>query len=374
MKKFLKKHRVVLTILSILFVWRIYLLIIESFKHLVHVRTGYLGFIPQANFDGVFYLAISEFWYRSLDQAFFPVYPGLVWILIHVFSFTPASGAMIVSTVSLFFLLLFLYKLVNLEKPKVSAFWTILMFISFPTSFFLVNIYTESLFIALIILSFYLSRKNHRLLAGIFAAIATGTRVVGIFILPSLFMEYFAQLKKDNKRLTLKNIIYYFYPLAIVPLGLVSYMGYLQYRYGDPLLFIHIQPLFGAGRSGGDIILLPQVIYRYIKILLTVSPTNLTFMISALEMFVFVVGIIILIYAYKKGIRKSYILFSVAVLLFPTLSGTLSSIPRYILASFAIYIFLGLIKNRIVKITIISVGLLLQFVLALLFFQGYFIS
>lgn len=374
MKKFLRKHNVSLEILVLLFFWRIYLLIIESFKHVVHVRTGYLGFIPQANFDGVFYLAIAEYWYRSLDQAFFPVYPALIGILIHVFSITPPAGGMLVSIISLFCLLLTFYKLVKIDKPNVSVFWTLVIFISFPTSFFLASIYTESLFIALIILSFYFSRTRHRFLAGVVGAFATGTRVVGIFILPSLFMEYYIQFKKDKKRLTLKNIVYYFYPLIFVPLGLISYMGYLQYRYGDPLLFIHIQPLFGAGRSGGDIILLPQVLYRYAKILFTVSPSNLTFMISVLELVVFILGITLLILAYKRGIRKSYILFSFAVLIFPTLSGTLSSIPRYILASFAIFIFLGMMKSKFLKILIILICLLLQFILAMLFYQGYFIA
>lgn len=373
MKRFIKKHKILFEILVILFFWRIYLIVIESVKHLVEVRTGYLGFISQANFDGVFYLAISEFWYRGLDQAFFPVYPSGIWIIHKVLHVSPAAGGLIVSILSLFLLLLFFYKLLSLDKPKFSVLWVLILFVSFPTSFFLAGVYTESLFIFLIILSFFLARLKFRFLSGLIGGLASGTRVVGIFILPSLFMEYYSQYKVDQQKRSVQKICKYFYPLFFVPLGLAIYMGYLYYQYDDPLLFVHIQPSFGAGRSGGDIILLPQVLFRYVKILLTVSPTTLTFFVSLLEFILFIAGMSILVIAYKKGVRRSYIFFSAAVLLFPTLSGTLSSVPRYILASFAIFIVLGMV-NKYLKISIIIAGFVLQFILAVLFYQGYFIA
>ncbi len=374
MRKFFKKYKVPLLIILILSLWRIYFIYIESLKYVFPQRIGYLGFIPQANFDGVYYLTISQYWYRGLDQAFFPLYPITIWAFTNIFVINPSAAGTAVSVLALFFLLLTFYKLLIIDNAKKSPFWVLLLFISFPTSFFLTNIYTESLFIFLILVSFYCARRKHRLAASIVAAFASGTRVVGIFLLPALFLEFYTQLREDKKKMNLRNFISYFSPLIFVPLGLITYMGYLWYKYSDPLLFVHIQPAFGAGRSGGEIILLPQVIYRYIKIFLSVPFTSMTFFVSFLEIISLIAGIIILFLAYKNKIRKSYIVFSFLVLMFPTLSGTLSSLPRYILASFVIFIFLGQLQSKIAKISIITCGFILQAVLAILFLQGYFVS
>lgn len=374
MKRFLIKHKIPLLILLILSIWRIYFICIETLKYLYPQRIGYLGFIPQANFDGVYYLTISQYWYRGLDQAFFPLYPITIWIFTNIFVVNPSAAGTAVSILSLFLLLLCFYKLLVVDKFKKSPFWVIILFISFPTSFFLVNIYTESLFILLILLSFYLARTKHRLASSIVAAFASGTRVVGIFLLPALFLEFYTQMREDKKKINVRSFVSYFSPLIFVPLGLLSYMGFLWYKYSDPLLFVHIQPAFGAGRSGGEIILLPQVLYRYLKIFLSVPFASMTFFISFLEITSLIAGIIILFLAYKNKIRKSYIVFSFLVLIFPTLSGTLSSLPRYILASFAVFIFLGQINSRTVKILLIIFGFILQAILTVLFLQGYFVS
>lgn len=374
MKKFLKKHKVVFLLLGILLLWRIYLLTIETARYITPLRKGYLGFIPQSNFDGVFYTAISQYWYRGLDQAFFPLYPIAIWISSNVFVIKPSASGIIVSIVCVFFMLLFLYKLMEVDHLKKYAFWTIIFYLSFPTSFFLVNIYTESFFLFLVIFSFYLARKKHRVASSFVASLATATRVVGIFILPSLAWEFYLQLKEENKKNSFKRIIRFIFPITIVPLGLLLYMSYLWYRYSDPLLFVHIQPAFGAGRSGGEIIFLPQLIFRYAKIFISVHYNNITFWISVLEFSTFVLSLLLLYLSYIKRVRKSYILFALLVIIFPTLSGTLSSFPRYFLVAFPIFIFLGSIKNIPLKVTLISLGLFSEAILAILFFQGYFVS
>ncbi len=374
MKKFIQKHRIPFLILLILSAWRIYYIFLESIRYVYPQRIGYLGFVPQGNFDGVFYLAISQFWYRGLDQAFFPLYPATIWVASSFFRVSPSAAGIIVSILSLFLLLLTLYKLIKYDRLKRSPVWALLFLLSFPSAFFLGNIYTESFFILLILTSFYAARKKHRVLACLIAGFASGTRVVGIFLLPALILEFYSQFKEDKKRLKSVDSLTYFLPIIFIPAGLLSYMGFLWYKYADPLLFVHIQPAFGAGRSGGDIILLPQVLYRYVRIFLTVPPSTLTFLISLLEFVVLIFGVVILLLAFKKGIRRSYILFSSCALVFPTLSGTLSSMPRYILVAFAIFIFLGQIENKAFKTAIIGIAFLLQGILAILFLQGYFIS
>lgn len=345
-------------------------MLIQSFAYIYPQRFGYIGFVPEANFDGKFYIAISQYWYRGLDQAFFPLYPVFIRFVNLLFETQPAVSGLIVSVSALFIGMFFFQKLVEIDYKKKITYWSLLFLLFFPTAFFLGAVYTESLFLSLVFISFYFIRKRQIILASIFALLATATRIVGIFLLPVFIYELYLQKKPEKANLKLKQYL----PLLAIPAGLLSYMGYLWYRYSDPLLFIHIQPAFGAGRSGGEIVLLPQVLYRYLKILFSVSWDNLTFFVSALELFMLITLSVILFFAYKKGIRKSYILFSFIALYFPTLSGTLSSLPRYALVCFAVYIFLGGMKNTTLKFILLCFGAFLEAVLAILFLRGYFIS
>ncbi len=368
MKKFIQGNKDVLTVLLIIFFWRVYFIITQSNAFRIAEREGYLGFLRIANFDGKYYLNIAQYGYQGLDQAFFPFFPLAIRTLIFV-GLEPISAAIIIVSFSLFLFLYFLAKLIQIDYPGNTYIWVLLFFLSFPTSFFLGNIYTESLFLFLTILSFYSVRKKKIFLGGVIGGFAAGTRIVGIFLIPALAYEIYEQQKKQKKK-SIKAYV----PLLFIPVGLFSYMGYLWYRYSDALLFVHQQPSFGAGRSGGEIILLPQVIYRYFKIFISVPHNELLFIISLMEFLTFFIGMIILFLCYKSNMRKSYLIFSFSVLLFPTLSGTLSSLPRYALCAFAIFIYLGLLRSKIFKILLIISGLIVESIFAILFFQGYFVA
>ena len=75
-------------------------------------------------------------------------------------------------------------------------------------------------------------------------------------------------------------------------------------------------------------------------------------------------------------IRWSYILFAGIAILLPTLTGTFSSMPRYILVAFPLYIGLALVtKSRPeLRWTILSISGLLLVMNTLLFSQGYWVA
>lgn len=368
MKRFLHKHREILSIVSALFIWRIYIAVVNMCRDIVAVRGGYLGFLRAANFDGVYYLSIAKYGYKGLDQAFFPFFPLTINALFRL-GVVPVNAAVLVVAWSLLGFLYVLAKLVKIDYTGNAYLWVIVFYLAFPTSFFFGSIYTESLFLFLTVTSFYFARKGKFFIASLFGSFASATRITGIFLLPALFIEILEQQKKE-KKVDYKKYL----SLCIVPLGLFSYMVFLWYKYQDPLLFLHQQPLFGAGRSGGKIIFLPQVLFRYYKILKNVPLGDLTSTVAILELSTLILGLLLLYLAYKKKIRFSYILYSFCCLIFPTLSGTLSSLPRYALPCFAIFIYLGVIKNPYIKISLIIAGLVLESYFAILFFQGYFVS
>ena len=127
----------------------------------------------------------------------------------------------------------------------------------------------------------------------------------------------------------------------------------------------------GKARSPSHIILLPQVFFRYLKIILTTSGLTLTIALFELASTIF--PYIILILSYKK-IDFRYLAFAFIAITIPTLTGTLASMPRYILIAFPIYIYLAMIKNIYLKWFILAIFVIFLFVATILFTRGYWVA
>ena len=370
MKKFLDSNNLPI-ILFIFLAWRIFLFMSQALSEsLSIIHKAYIGPVPIANFDGIHYLSIAKIGYQQYEQVFFRFFPFSINIISSIFKINYLESGIFISHLFVILSLYFLWKLVNLDFNKKIANVTLLFFLFFPTSFFLGNIYSESLFLFFVFSSFYFARKKNFIVSSIMGAFASATRVVGIFMFPALLFEALLYNRQMNKNINKINPAIY---ILIVPVGILVYMYYLLKKYSDPLIFVHSQAVF-TGRTGGQIILLPQVIWRYIKIFLTVPFSNYDYWISLLEFFSFAFIILILYLSYKSGIRKSYIIFSSLAIIFPTLSGTFQSIPRYLIASFVVFIFFSKIKNKVIKYSLLAVGCVLEGLLAALFYRGYFVG
>lgn len=319
------------------------------------------------NFDGVHYLTIAKSSYLAyFTQTFFPLYPLLIRFIGNILLGNFLIGGLIISNLSFLIALYFLNKLLLLENYSKNIRWILIFLIFSPTSFYFGSLYTEGLFFLLIILTFYFYKINKLFLASVCGAFATATRLFGILLLPSLLVDYYLSKKKTKK----SSVLFLF----LIPLGLLMYMYYLQIKFNDPLLFWHAQPAFGAERLGSSIIFPPQVIYRYSKILLSVSVANSGFWVALFELLSLIYAFILLLIGFFKKIRISYLLFASLSILLPTLTGTLSSMPRYIVIAFPIFISLGLIKNRLLKITILFIHFVILIISVIFFTRGYWIS
>lgn len=336
------------------------------------------------NFDGVHYLRIAQNGYTAeFTQAFFPLYP----LLIRFFNFLPKGNldfsiytdpsyfytGMILSTVFFVLALYFLFKLWVKEYNKEVADLAIIFLLSFPTAFYFGSVYSESLFLLLAVLVFWFNKKGKIFLSGIFAGLASATKIQGILLFVFLAMEmgnkYF---KKGEKILITKDFLLDLLGIVISPLGLIFYMFFLQKTVGDPLFFLTSQPAFGAERSSLPLVLLPQVIFRYIKIFGSVDFLSLTFFNAFLELFITMILVLVLIFAFKK-IKLSYWFFVAFSVLLPTLTGTLSSMPRYALLSFPFFPIFAKSFGKASK-KIIIVQIFLQALLLSLFIRGYWVS
>lgn len=344
-----------------------------------------------ANFDGVHYLTIAKNGYSAqFTQVFFPFYPFIIGFISKIFPFlNEIVVGLCISSISFIFFIYYFVRLLRLNYKDNSIIWILLFLIFFPTSFYFGSLYTESLFMLLIISSFYYARINRWWLAGILGAFASATRPIGIFLLPALMWEWQKEncskykvlsIKYKNKKLNpyifLKNILHTTYYilhspiLYLVPLGLLFYMVYLQINFRDSLMFWHVQPIFGAQRSGNSIILLPQVFWRYLKILISVSFQHIEFWVALWELLFTLFAIYLLLLAHKLKIRISYLIYSWLSILIPTTTGTLSSMPRYILTAFPIFIVLGTISGKYMKSVLLIISIILMLIFTALFTHG----
>lgn len=364
MNKFWQTYK---PVFQLFLIWRLVLAIDQYFSgSLFPIRVEYLGlYSPWANLDGEHYISIARAGYQIYNVAFFPLYPLIVNLFAGLRPEYLTNAGIFVSHICFFIGLLLFYKLV-LPSGRQKALWSILFLLVFPTSFFFAAVYSESLYFMLSVVSVYLLTKKHWVPAGLVGMLASATRVFGVL----LTIPYGEVLRKMRK----KRSILPFIPLFFIPLGLLFYMVYLYARSGDPFSFFHIQPAFGAGRTGGQLILLPQVLWRYAKIVYTAQIHEFVYWIAVLELATLIGSFALLWIGYKKKIQSSLLLYSGALILLPTLTGTLSSLPRYVLSAFPLFIILGTLHNRWIKYGLLCIFVVLQVILTTAFLQGYFVG
>ena len=325
----------------------------------------------RANFDGIHYLEIARKGYGLYQQAFFPLYPSLIRLLTFCFGRRDLLAGLSISWIFLVLALFFFYKLVKLEGKDELARRAIFYLLIFPTAFFFSMVYSESLFLFLVLASFYFARLKRWWLAGVLGGLASATRLPGIFLLPALSVEWWQQKEVGQGRLKISKLL----PLLLIPLGLLGYMRFLQVHYQDPLMFLHVQPYFGAGRTGGKIVLLYQVFWRYLKMLITVEKGTPTYFVCCLEFFTGTLFLLLTVFVYQKR-WFSYFTFIALAYLTPTLTGTFSSLPRYVLILFPGFILLACWAERYrwVKVLYPLIALPLLIVSLLFYSRGYWLA
>jgi hypothetical protein len=339
------------------------------------------------NFDGVHYLLITEMGYSQIGlvQAFFPVFPLLVQALAEIGVPALMSG-LFISNVAAIVMCLVWYGLVSEVYDQKTAFWSLLIILLFPTAFFFGALYSESLFLALVLGSFWAAHRRNWWLAAGLAMVASATRVVGVFLVPALMIELWLQENKKlptllQPRAVADSVIQLIKKRGVTLLvistgilGLLAYMTYLGSKFKDPLYFLHVQSEFGGGREE-RIIIYPQVVWRYIKILVTYRPVGLKYLAYVQEMVAGVVGLVLLLVSFK-GVRWSWLIFSLGAFLVPTMTGTFSSMPRYVLVCFPLFIFLAQsLQNRPRWLFLYLLGsAVLLLINTVLFIQGYWVA
>lgn len=372
-----------LSIICILIIWKVLLLfvLIGSFELLPVYGEGHLlggGYpnyvihyyvLPWANFDAEHFLSISLSGYKQYQQAFFPLLPILISLGFSFLKPTTLNGAitgLFISSSTLIVGLIYLYKLIRLDYSPKLALGVITVLLLYPASFYFNAVYSESLFLMLIVTSFYFFRTKHFLLASLLGFLASTTRVFGVLLFVSFLIEIFLL------KIPIKKSFWIF----LIPLGLLSYMIYLYFSIGDPLAFYNLQLIVGEQHQRG-VVLFPQVIYRYLKIIFTTETLSPVFTTIIFELIVGVGFLLLPIIGYFKKVRLSYIFFAITAYMLPTIQGSFSSLPRYVLILFPSFIVLTLLIKKLpvsIKFLLGFLSLVLLIIETSFYLRGYWVS
>lgn len=375
-------------ILKSFFVWRIGTILVAIFAIKYIPLSGinffggkYINYITNplfwgwANFDGEHYLSIAMFGYKDLQLAFFPMYPFFMNIVSKFIGSNTASyvwSGLIISNLFLLGSLHLLYKLAKLDFSEKVAKLSVILLLLFPTSFFLGSVYSESLFLFLSLSTYYLYRMDKFLFAGLVGILMTLTRLYGIFVIVMIIVDLFKN--KSNLLEAVKNKVYL---VGISVFGLLSYMWYCYVSKGDLLAFYSLQTNVGEHRSL-NLILLPQVFFRYIaKIIpnLTWSYPPIVFT-TLLEFGISLLFLLVILFSYRK-IRWDYWVYILLGYIIPTLTGSFSSLPRYVIVLFPAFIFMAIKFEKLnlyLRLGIYLCLVIIALVAETLFFRGYFVS
>ena len=187
-----------------------------------------------SQWDARWFLQISLHGYEEVPQAaaFFPVYPAVVHGLTWVTGSELVAGVLI----SLVAGGVAAWVLAQLARPLLGergAHDVVLYFALYPIGFVFTSLYSEGLFIALAAGSFLAATRGRPLLAGVLGGLATGTRLMGLALLPALVLL----LWRGRDPRSLARLA----PLLLLPAAVGLYALYLDWAIGDPWAFTSAQ-------------------------------------------------------------------------------------------------------------------------------------
>ena len=281
-----------------------------------------------ANFDGEHYLNIATNGYQTLrtqsEYAFFPLFPLLINLVSRTGLDIYLSAHLIILASAVGFVFLLLKWVQPYLKNPLSFLW--LMLLS-PGTIFLSAVYTEPLFLLLTVATFYFSDRKQWGRAALATALATATRVNGIFLV--LFLLF--KILRSHR--SLSNI---HWPLLGLS-GLFAYMYYLWQVANDPLAFFHAQA--GWEKSTATA---PWITFgNYFRSLSIDFRPDLTHLVVLIEVLTTATLLYLLIKSWRRRqLDPAYKYYALANLALPLVTGSLGSMPRFSLALFPLFLII----------------------------------
>lgn len=350
----------------------------EEYKHLLD---GGPALDMWYRWDAGFYatIAIEGYdWYNqrqiAADMAFMPLYP----LSVHIASgLTPMGcalspylstcatiGGLIVSNVALLASAFLLYDIARRHFSIQVARRAVLLLLIAPNMIFLSGVYTESLFLLLCLLAFWLLDRDRFALAVVAACFAFLTRTVGVALYPALLWYAWTFTPQrpasagaenvENVRATPRT-----FRLLLAHLPLLVFGGYVLFAgwwVGEPLAFFQANSLIW-GRAFSSPLEAFTIYFSGERIALFGFRPAWIDLAATLLYF----GLALLVWRRNR----LWGLFALTALLIPIATGTLWSMPRFGAVIFPFYILVAAWSDRLWKQALVygaSLALALLFI------------
>ena len=293
--------------------------------------------------DTPWYLEIARHGYSCYgSSAFMPLYPLLIRGLGFLTGGHDLAAALLISSIASFFAFYLLYQLArDLTGSHDIARASVITLAIFPVSFFLMTGYTEALFLALAIGSYLAARKEHWLLAGALAALATLTRLQGILLLVPLGLEVLLAQRRQLWRWQS------WLALLMAPVALALFILYIRLSEGMALPWEPLSSTQGAWQLHyawpwqGILADLGAVISQ------PDAGTLLSFkLFDPLSAFLFAGCIVLAFRRLNLPLAGFLVVMWLSSVIKVTADGYTTSISRYMLALFPAFIVLGMLVVR----------------------------
>jgi hypothetical protein len=277
--------------------------------------------------------------------AFFPAFPLL---MRYANNWLPGPGdvkaAVIANGVLLLLATLYVFLLIRIDFGESIAWRSLAFLLAFPSAFFFTAAYPEVLFLFALAGSLYHARRGQWLLAGLFGALASAAKFIGILLIVPLVIELLAQRRHALRTPSSLGVL-------LAPLGALGYFAWLQWRFGDFRAFFEAQQNWT--RESGE-----SVFFMGVSHLLGDSATAETYYPASTTPIqdVWIVFDTTLLWLFIAAgvvlwlrVRPSYGALVLAPSLALGFSGNPQSLNRYLVVLFPAFILLAMIRSEPVR-------------------------
>ncbi len=291
--------------------------------------------------DADHYLFLATYGYVPAGDernfiAFFPLYPGLIAMVGRVGIPLPLAPLLLSNLGSLLATLL-LFEIARRETDIRAAWRTAALWNIFPTAYFLFNGYSEGVFCALAFGCVLAARQRRWLLAGALGGLAAATRLTGMALLPFLLLELF--MVRPIPQRVWRSLL----PLALLPVGFLSYLWINWRVLNDPFAFVEVQRLHWYHQLSAPWVGLQEAVRSVFD---RIPWERLT--VGAGELLGSVTAYAVAMLSWLK-LRPSDAAYATAVTVLVTFLPFWLSIPRYLLTVFPLFLLAGRVRNQFIQ-------------------------
>ena len=304
-----------------------------------------------ARYDSGWYFGIARYGYEFVEGgrsnlAFFPVYP----LLMRYVGLALGGGrqnlylaGIIISWVAYVLAMVMLYRLGKTYLSGPSAERAVVFASVFPFAFFYGVVYSEASFLLFTVTAFYGFRTKRWWLGAIAGALACATRVNGIMALPALGLLAW-QTAGHDPRARWKALA----AVALVPLGLVLYSGYVETLSGSYFEWSYSIQRWNYSIAGspfkGFALLFSELLTRPYEYMTTNSAAPYD-VLHGLTGFAFILSLPFV----GRRVGAPYVVYMAVNLWLPLSSGVFEGVGRYCAVLFPFYFVMATVRPLMLR-------------------------